>query len=137
MSIPRRTDPENHLWVDLPEPTRLTVAIAKQIVSAIVSGDPKKADELADLLLTIERELIDITDSSIDGVIKQIDMLVEMTFQQSEPYYDYLDCYRMTVSQRCRRRPSTNPRLPGHDLDMRELILLVVRLGGQRWRVLT
>jgi hypothetical protein len=140
MSISRRTDPENHLWFDLPEPTRLTRSMARQIVSTIVAGDPKRADELADLLLTLERELAKITDSSIDGVIEVIDTLVEMTFQQSAPYHDYLDVYRMTVNQRCRRSPATGAagtRLLAQDLDMHEVILMVARLGRQRWRELT
>jgi hypothetical protein len=51
MSISRRTDRENRLWADLPEPASLTPALARQIVSAVIGGDPNRADELANLLL--------------------------------------------------------------------------------------
>jgi hypothetical protein len=138
MSISRRTDRENHLWADLPEPTRLTPAIASQIVSAIVAGDPNRADELADLLLTLEREIANSQDPIVDGVIETIDKLVEMTFRESEPYKDYLDVYRMTVNQRCRGRaqsddtPTLGTRLLRQDPDMQKLIFMVVRLG-KRW----
>jgi hypothetical protein len=136
MSISRRTDPENYLWADLPEPTCLTPAIASQIVSAIVAGDPIRADELADLLLTLERELANSQDPIVDGVIETIDKLVELTFRESEPYKDYLDVYRMTVNQRCRSRPpdddasARGTRLP--DPDMQRLVSMIVRLD-KRW----
>jgi hypothetical protein len=138
MGIPRRTDRENHLWADLPGPTCLTPAIASQIVSAIVAGDPKTADELADLLLTLERELANSQDPIVDSVIENIDKLVELAFRESEPYKDYLDVYRMTVNQRCRRRPAdddappTGTRLLRQDPDLQKLIFMVVRLG-KRW----
>jgi hypothetical protein len=138
MSISRRTDPENHLWFDLPEPTRLTAAIASQIVSAIVAGDPNRADELADLLLTLERELANSQDPIVDGVIENIDKLVELAFRESEPYKDYLDVYRMTVNQRCRGRaerndtPTLGARLLRQDPDMQKLIFMVVRPSKRR-----
>ena len=138
MSISRRNDRENHLWADLPEPTRLTPAIASEIVSAIVAGDPNRADELADLLLTLERELAHSQDPIVDSVIQNIDTLVELAFRESEPYRDYLDVYRMTVNQRCRRRPPSDDipragtRLLRQDPDMQKLIFMVVRLG-KRW----
>jgi len=133
MSISRRTDPENYLWADLPRSTGLTPAIASQIVPAIVAGDPNRADELADLLLTLERELANSQDPTVDGVIENIDKLVELAFRESEPYKDYLDVYRMTVNQRCRRRPpcddtpSTGARLLRQDPEMQKLIFMVVR----------
>jgi hypothetical protein len=138
MSISRRTDSENYLWVDLPEPTSLTPAIASQIVSAIVAGDPKRADELADLLLTLEQELSNAQDSIVDGVIENIDKLVELAFRESEPYKDYLDVYRMTVNQRCRRRPPSDDtppmgtRLLRQDPDMQRLIFMVIRPAKRR-----
>ena len=102
MSTSRRTDRADPIWDGITEPDPLTSAIAKQIVSAIVSGDPHRADELANLLLSLERELSRCQDPTADPVIEQIDRLVEMAFQQSEPYNDYLEVYRMTVHQRCR-----------------------------------
>jgi hypothetical protein len=138
MSISRRTDPQNRLWADLPEPASLTPALARQIVSAIVAGDPNRADELADLLLTLERELAHSQDPIVDGVIETIDKLVELAFRESEPYKDYLDVYRMTVNERCRRRPAgddTPPagtRLLRQDPDTQKLIFMVVR-PGKRW----
>jgi hypothetical protein len=133
MSISRRTDPENYLWADLPDPTRLTPTVASQIVSAIVAGDPNRADELADLLLTLERELANSQDPIVDGVIENIDKLVELAFRGSEPYKDYLDVYRMTVNQRCRRRPppddtpQAGARRLRQDPDMQKLVFMVVR----------
>ena len=73
MSISRRTDRENHLWADLPEPASLTPAISRQIVSAVVAGDPNRADELANLLLTLERELANCDDPRVDGVLADYD----------------------------------------------------------------
>jgi hypothetical protein len=130
MSISRRTDRENRLWADLPEPASLTPALARQIVSAVIGGDPNRADELANLLLTLERELVNCEDYRVDAVIEQIDRLVEIAFQQSEPYYDYLDVYRMTVNQRCRKTTIARPALSA-DPAFQDLIFLVVR-GGKR-----
>jgi hypothetical protein len=138
MSIPRRPDRENYLWADLPEPASLNAAIARQIVSAVVAGDPNRADELADLLLTLERELANCQDPSVDGLIENIDKLVEMAFRESEPYKDYLEVYRMTVDQRCRRRPLDHATSPDgtrplrQDPEMKRLMFMVVRVG-KRW----
>jgi hypothetical protein len=128
MSIPRRTDPQNRLWADLPEPASLTPALAQQIVSAVIGGDPNRADELANLLLTLERELANCEDYRVDAVIEQIDRLVETAFQQSEPYYDYLDVYRMTVNQRCRKATVAKPALFA-DPAFQDLIFMIVRGG--------
>ena len=130
MSISRRTDRENHLWADLSEPASLTPALARQIVSEVIGGDPNRADELANLLLTQERELANCEDSRVDAVIEQIDKLVEIAFQQSEPYYDYLDVYRMTVNQRCRKTTVAKPVLSA-DPAFQDLIFMIVR-GGRR-----
>jgi hypothetical protein len=130
MSIPRRTDPQNRLWADLPEPASLTPALAQQIVSAVTGGDPNRADELANLLLSLERELANCEDYRVDAVIEQIDRLVEMAFQQSEPYYDYLDVYRMTVNQRCRKTTLAKPALFA-DPAFQDLIFMIVS-GGKR-----
>jgi hypothetical protein len=131
MSISRRTERENHLWIDLPEPDSLTTSVARHIVSAIVAGDPSKADELANLLLTLERELANCQDPTVDAVIEEIDEMVEMAFLESEPYKDYLDVYRMTVNQRCRRAsaslgPNSGAVPVPKALDRRALILMVV-----------
>jgi hypothetical protein len=119
---------ETQLWAGLPEPDSLTSAVAKHIVSAIVSGDPSRADELANLLLSLERELAGCQDPSVDAVVEQIDKLVEIAFQQSEPYYDYLDVYRITVHQRCRRTPCSARPLR-EDAGFQDLVLMVFRHG--------
>jgi hypothetical protein len=126
----RRTDRENRLWADLPEPASLTPALERQIASAVIGGDPNRADELANLLLSLERELANCDDYRVDAVIEQIDRLVEIAFQQSEPYHDYLDVYRMTVNQRCRKTTIAKPALSA-DPAFQDLIFLVVR-GGKR-----
>ena len=130
MSISRRTDRENRLWADLPEPPSLNSELARQIVCALIGGDRARADELSNLLLTLERDLANCEDPGVDGVIEQIDKLVEMAFQQSEPYYDYLDVYRMTVDQRCRR--TTGLRLSHEHPDVQNLMLMVFGLGKRR-----
>jgi hypothetical protein len=130
MSISRRTDHENHLWADLPEPPSLNTALAHQIISAVIGGDRSRADELANLLLTLERELANCEDPRVDAVIEQIDKLVEIAFQQSEPYYDYLDVYRMTVNQRCGR--TSGPRLSHEHPDVQNLMFMVFGLGKRR-----
>jgi hypothetical protein len=138
MSISRRTDRENRLWADLPEPASLNSVIARQIVSAIVAGDPNRADDLADLLLAMERELANCEDPRLHVVVESIDKLVEMAFRESEPYKDYLEVYRMTVGERCRTRPPTHgthasrARPLRQDAEIRKLIFMVVRLG-KRW----
>jgi hypothetical protein len=130
MSVSRRTDRENRLWADLPEPASLTPTLARQIVCAVIGSDPSRADELANLLLTLERELADCEDCRVDAVIEQMDRLIEIAFQQSEPYYDYLEVYRMTVSQRCRKTTIAKPELSA-DPAFQDLIFLVVS-GGRR-----
>ena len=128
MSVSRRADRESPLWAGISEPEPLNTVAAKHIVSAIVSGDPKRADELANLLLAIERELAGSQDPGVDAVVEQIDKLVEMAFQQSEPYCDYLEVYRMTVHERCRRtRGSSRPLR--EDPGFQDLVLMVFRYG--------
>jgi hypothetical protein len=66
-------------------------------------------------------------------VIDQVDKLVEMAFQHSEPYCDYLDVYRMTVNQRCRRASVRGKRSPAQrvrsDTGLRDLAIMVMRFG--------
>ena len=99
MSISRKADRENHPLFDFRDTAAtLTRARAEQIVTAIVGWNPKAADELANLLLKLEQAVAACNDDRVDAVIEVIDLLVEMAFQESEAYCDYLDEYRERVS---------------------------------------
>ena len=120
----------------------LTRARAEQIVAAIVGWNPKAADELADLLLSLERRLAGRGDDAVESLIETIDLLVEMAFQESQAYCQYLDVYRETVGQRCGpascafagAKGGEDPG-PGHlreDSEQQVLNFMVVRSGRRR-----
>jgi len=143
MSIPTRTDSENHPLADFPDSAPLTRARAERIVTAVVGRDPKKADELANLLLNLEREIAACDDDRVDALIEVIDLLVEIAFQESEAYCEYLDKYRETVSRRC-RRPScacaasggAEPgRRPLGEASEQQALIFMVGHSRRRWTV--
>jgi hypothetical protein len=113
MTIPRKPDCENHPLFDFRDKaTTLTRARAEQIVTAIAGWNPKAADELANLLLKLEQAVAASNDNRVDAVIEVIDLLVEMAFQESEAYCEYLNEYRESVNQRCRRAFGKAPHDP-------------------------
>jgi hypothetical protein len=140
MSISRKADRENHPLFDFRDTAAtLTRARAEQIVTAIVGWNPKAADELANLLLKLEQAVAACNDDRVDAVIDVIDLLVEMAFQESEAYCEYLNEYRESVNQLCRRAfgesaARSDGRSLGEACEPDALIFMIAR-SRRRWTV--
>jgi hypothetical protein len=140
MSVPRKADRENRPLFDLRDrATTLTRARAEQIVTAIVGWNPKAADELVNLLLKLQQAVAACNDDRVDAVIEVIDLLVEMAFQESEAYCEYLNEYRESVNQRCRRAlgesaARSDGRSLGEASEPDALIFMIAR-SRRRWTV--